>query len=184
MPQATLKDVAAQAGVSYQTVSRVLNKQGSVAPATETRILQAIRNLNYRPNITARNLRTQASNLIGFAWYSHPHHHWYPSLDFFLHCIVDAAEAKGYLLTFFGGGERNIHGNVSPYAELYARRQVEGFVLAGTIQDDPRIAYLIKQKIPFASFGRSNAEWDFCWVDVDGREGIQKVMTHLQKTGA
>jgi DNA-binding LacI/PurR family transcriptional regulator len=183
MPQATLKHVAAQAGVSYQTVSRVLNNQGNVAPETEARIWQAIQELNYRPNISARNLRTQAGNLIGFAWNPPPFHGWHPILDYFLQCILSAAEAQGYLITFFAGGNQNGHENISPYAELYARRQVEGFFLAGTSQDDPRIAYLIKRRIPFASFGRSNDEWNFCWVDVDGREGIQKVMTHLQNRG-
>jgi DNA-binding LacI/PurR family transcriptional regulator len=183
MPQATLKHVAAKAGVSYQTVSRVLNKQGNVAPKTEARIWQAIHELDYRPNISARNLRTQASNLIGFAWYSPPQYNWYPSLDLFLHCIVDAAEVREYLIIFFGGGEKNVHENVTPYMDLYARRQVEGFILADTIEDDPRIAYLLEQGIPFASFGRSNEAWDFCWVDVDGRDGIQKVMTHLHRRG-
>jgi DNA-binding LacI/PurR family transcriptional regulator len=183
MPQATLKHVAAQAGVSYQTVSRVLNKQGNVAPQTEARIWKAIRELNYRPNISARNLRTQAGNLIGFAWSPPMHQDWHPILDYFLQCILSSAEARGYLITFFVGGDNNHHENISPYAELYARRQVEGFFLAGTVQDDPRIAYLIEHRIPFASFGRSNDAWDFCWVDVDGREGIEKVMTHLQDRG-
>jgi DNA-binding LacI/PurR family transcriptional regulator len=183
MPQVTLKDVAAQAGVSYQTVSKVLNNKATVAPETEARIRQAVIELDYRPNISARNLRTQASNLIGFAWCSLPRHYWHPINDFFLHCITDAAEARGYLITFFTGGDKIPFDNTNSYADLYARRQVEGFILADTLLDDPRIAYLIKEGIPFASFGRSNEDWDFCWVDIDGREGIEAVMAHLQQRG-
>ena len=53
----TLKDVAARAGVSYQTVSKVLNRQASVAPETEALIWQVVAALDYRPNIAARTLR-------------------------------------------------------------------------------------------------------------------------------
>ena len=181
--QVTLKDVAARAGVSYQTVSKVLNNQATVAPETEARVRLAIRELNYRPNIGARNLRTRASNLIGFACYSPPGNGWHPILDLFLYSIANAAEANGYLITFFTGGDKDTYENTNLYADLYARRQVEGFVLADTVQDDPRIAHLIKQGIPFTSFGRSNEGWDFCWVDVDGRAGVENVMTHLQERG-
>ena len=69
------------------------------------------------------------------------------------------------------------------YRDLYARRQVEGFALADTNHDDPRIAYLIEQNIPFATFGRANENWDFCWVDVDGRSGIYQVVDYLIKNG-
>lgn len=183
MSQVTLKDVAARAGVSYQTVSKVINNRATVAPETEARVRQVIRELNYRPNIGARNLRTQASNLIAFACNYRPRHGGHPILDLFLYSMADVAEAKGYLITFFAGSDKNTYEDTKPYDDLYARRQVEGFVLADTVEDDPRIAYLIKQGIPVASFGRSNEDWDFCWVDVDGRDGIQKVMAHLQERG-
>jgi DNA-binding LacI/PurR family transcriptional regulator len=183
MSQVTLKDVAAKVGVSYQTVSKVLNRQATVTPETEARIWQAVRELNYRPNISARNLRTQASNLIGFAWHFSPSHGWHPLVDFFLHCVADTAEARGYLITFFTSGLKNRFNSINAYADLYARRQVEGFILADTVQDDPRIASLIEQRIPFASFGRSNEAWDFCWVDVDGCNGVQQIVAHLCERG-
>jgi DNA-binding LacI/PurR family transcriptional regulator len=46
----TLKEVAARAGVSYQTVSKVLNRKVQVSRETEARILQAVEELGYRPN--------------------------------------------------------------------------------------------------------------------------------------
>src|SRR5688572_27777898 len=68
MPRVTLKDVAARAGVSYQTVSKVLNNTANVTPDTDARIRQAIGELGYQPNISARNLRRRVSNLFGYAW--------------------------------------------------------------------------------------------------------------------
>lgn len=64
---ATLEDVARQAGVSYQTVSRVLNKSVNVAEKTRIRVEQAIEDLRYVPNRLAQQLvgkRTQALGLI------------------------------------------------------------------------------------------------------------------------
>ena len=60
-----LVDVAALAGVSHQTVSRVLNDNPHVAPATRARVRQAIDQLGYRRNMSARALSTGRSNVLG-----------------------------------------------------------------------------------------------------------------------
>lgn len=72
---------------------------------------------------------------------------------------------------------------LTTFTELYASHQVAGFVIAHTIQNDPRIAYLMERQIPFVSFGRSNEAWDYCWVDIDGCDGIQQVVAHLAANG-
>ena len=61
----TLHDVADFAGVSHQTVSRVVNKALHVAAPTRARVLRAVSQLGYRPNKAARNLVSKRSNLIG-----------------------------------------------------------------------------------------------------------------------
>lgn len=61
----TLNDVAQAAGVSYQTVSRVINNQPYVATGTRKRVLNAIERLGYQPNAAARQLVTGRSNMIG-----------------------------------------------------------------------------------------------------------------------
>lgn len=58
-------DVARLAGVSHQTVSRVLNSSGSVSPDTRERVQAAIRSLDYRPNSAARALASRRSSTIG-----------------------------------------------------------------------------------------------------------------------
>lgn len=63
---ATIVDVAARAGVSIATVSRVINGYSRVLPATRRRVQQAIRQLAYRPNVHARRLVTQSVDIIGF----------------------------------------------------------------------------------------------------------------------
>src|SRR4051794_18659076 len=60
-----MADVARAAGVSHQTVSRVLNDPGSVRPATRERVLESVRELGYRPNPVARALVTGRSRTLG-----------------------------------------------------------------------------------------------------------------------
>ncbi|MCW2637411.1 MAG: transcriptional regulator, LacI family [Blastococcus sp.] len=60
-----MADVAARAGVSHQTVSRVVNGHHSVAPDTRERVQRAIAELGYRPNLAARALVTGSTRTIG-----------------------------------------------------------------------------------------------------------------------
>ena len=62
---ATITDVAKLAGVSHQTVSRVLNEEGTVRASTQARVEDAIRQLGYRPSAAARALATRKTGTIG-----------------------------------------------------------------------------------------------------------------------
>ncbi|MFW6377715.1 MAG: LacI family DNA-binding transcriptional regulator [bacterium] len=61
---ATIRDVAEKAGVSIATVSRVLNNQATVRPATRAKVEAVIKELNYQPNYLGRNLRRAETKLI------------------------------------------------------------------------------------------------------------------------
>ncbi|MEU5088430.1 LacI family DNA-binding transcriptional regulator [Streptomyces sp. NPDC021356] len=67
MAAVTLKDVAERAGVSIKTVSNVVRDAPKVSPATRERVMRAVRELGYRPNPSARRLRTGRSGLIALA---------------------------------------------------------------------------------------------------------------------
>src|SRR5260221_1540995 len=183
MSRVTLKDVAMRAGVSYQTVSKVLSNKRKVAFETDARIRNAASDLGYQPNIIARNLRNQNSNLIGYAWRRTPDGEPHPLLDRFLYHTAIVAEAHHFKILPFLIDATDDSNDINVYRELYERQQVEGFVLDATNYDDPRIAYLIAQNIPFTSFGRANDAWPFCWVDVDSVYGIELVVNHLVERG-
>jgi LacI family transcriptional regulator len=61
----TIKDIAKRSNVAISTVSYVLNKSKNVKPETRKKVLQAIEELNYRPNMTARSLKTKQSLTVG-----------------------------------------------------------------------------------------------------------------------
>lgn len=64
--KANIYDVAKLAGVSHQTVSRVMNNHVSIRPATKDRVLAAMKQLDYQPNLAARSLVTTKSNMLAF----------------------------------------------------------------------------------------------------------------------
>jgi DNA-binding LacI/PurR family transcriptional regulator len=177
----TLKEVAANAGVSYQTVSKVLNRQIQVSKETEERVWQSVHRLGYRPNQLARSLRSQRSKLIGYSWEPSPPDQANPILDQFLTSMAESAETAGYhLLTFthhYGDGW------VESYGNLIGTNRVDAFVLSSVEYNDRRILFLQEQGFPFVAFGRSNPDWIFPWVDVDGAAGIQAVVEHLTGLG-
>lgn len=177
----TLKDVAARANVSYQTVSKVLNGKAQVAPETEARIWAAVKELGYRPNVLARSLRKQSSQLIGYSWHPLPPDQANPILDKFLSSVVKAAEAAGYHLLLFPTalGEDP----ADTYGHLISTNRVDGFILGSTNYEDPRIRLLIDLDFPFVAFGRSDRDLSFPYVDVDGRAGMREATQHLLEQG-
>jgi DNA-binding LacI/PurR family transcriptional regulator len=173
----TLKEVAGRAGVSYQTVSKVLNKQAQVSKETEQRILDAVRELGYRPNQIARSMRVMRSHMIGYSWVPTTPNQVNHILDQFLSSMVLEAEAAGYHLLPFPYREGDAH--VEDYRELINTGRVDGFVLSSVNYNDPRIAFLLQQQFPFVAFGRSNSELDFPYVDVDGASGLAQAVQYL-----
>lgn len=177
----TLKKVAALAGVSYQTVSKVLNHQVQVSSDTEQRILNAVESLGYRPNMLGRNLRSRRTHLIGYSWQPNPHELDNPILNLFVQSMLNAVEGSGYNLLCFR--PRPGAHPVDAYRELVRSNRVDAFVLSNVEYEDPRLQFLIEQHFPFVAFGRSNPELDFPYVDVDGAAGIRAVTRHLIEWG-
>jgi DNA-binding LacI/PurR family transcriptional regulator len=66
----TIYDIAVRTGVSYQTVSRVLNGMPHVSPATREKVQAVIQEVGFRPNMTARQLAGQSSNTVGLVTFA------------------------------------------------------------------------------------------------------------------
>src|SRR3954471_1350248 len=92
---AVMADVAKLAGVSHQTVSRVINDNAHVRPETRRRVLAAMRQLDYRPNPAARALVTGRSRTLGVVSFDTTLYG--PASTLF--AIEQAAHAAGYFIT-------------------------------------------------------------------------------------
>ncbi len=175
-------DVAELAGVGKGTVSYALNGNELIKPATREKVLAAAKALGYRPNIMARNLKTNRAWAIGYSWHVHDD----PSrmnnlLDEFIYRVTFAAEAEHFhLLTFIQPQEDAER----VYDELISTNRVDGFILSDIRYDDPRIERLFALDAPFAAFGGMFLpDPQFAFVDVDGKKGIEMVVNHLLELG-
>lgn len=121
----TINDIARRAGVSKQTVSRVLNARPDVAEETRQRVQQVIDRLGYQPSRLARSLSLQKSHTLGIV--TAGLRHMGPSRT--LNGIADQAEAGGYtiLLKELPGFDSR---EVQPVLDILLAQHVEGIVWA------------------------------------------------------
>ena len=121
----TIKQVAEAAGVSFKTVSRVVNGESHVSPETRARVQRAIRALDYRPNLPARNMRTQRSLSIGLIASQ------VATTPFAVDLIkgaLDAAREHGRILVIVNSDNDPDH--EAQAIETLLERQVEGIIYA------------------------------------------------------
>lgn len=145
----SLKDIAAQAGVSFQTVSKVLKGKGNVSPETRAWILQVAEELGYVPNALARGLVSQHTATIG----------------------VVASDFSDYVLAqFVVGAEREarrqgqcvIIGSIDQdgtdserYIQLLMERRVDGIILAAPqLEQNARVGEVLRDSLPVVSMHR------------------------------
>jgi DNA-binding LacI/PurR family transcriptional regulator len=104
-----------------------------------------------------------------------------PVLEKFLYSMAEAAARHDYHVLTFPCPDP--HCEIDVYRAMVESGRVDGFILSETNLDDLRVRYLMDVAFPFVSFGRTNPEWDFAWVDVDGADGIDQAVTHLLDLG-
>ena len=190
----TLATVAAEAGVSRQTVSNALNSPELLRADTLQRVQEAIERLGYSPNRAARNLRTRTTHLIGLRVEPAVEDSANALMDRFLHSLVESTRDAGYHVLLFTGRETGTDAssdNATPndpmdgYDELLRSAAVDAFIVTDTYRGNPQAAWLQRKGVPFVAFGRPWGEPDarHPWVDVDGRAGVMLAVDHLVARG-
>jgi DNA-binding LacI/PurR family transcriptional regulator len=177
----TVDDVARVANVSRQTVSNVLNSPEIVKTATRDRVHSAIEQLGYRPHASARRLRTQQSSTIGIRLDPRVNGISGSILDHYLHALTEQAAERGMRVMLFTAKDPD--DEIAQLRRLRDGADVDAFVITATQYNDPRIAWLTTEGIPFVAFGRPWGEDmdspERLWVDVDGFSGTREATTHL-----
>lgn len=144
----TIREVAEQAGVSVASVSRAFSGAAVMRPATRERILQVARELGYRPNGIARNLRTQRSKIIGLI-ISDVENPFYTSL---VRAVEDSAHAQQFSLVLCNSDEspekeRN-------YIQFLADERVAGVIGSPTSETTTSFLPLQRAGIPVVAVDR------------------------------
>ncbi|OEU67948.1 MAG: hypothetical protein BA867_06795, partial [Desulfobacterales bacterium S5133MH16] len=125
----TLKKVAEAAGVSHTTVSLVVNNVGGsrVSPKTRKRVLNAIRKLDYNPNLTAKRLASGKTNCIGlYTPFEMPIFRNYTYIEE-ITGIQDILYERGFDIVLFSGG-RNLYRD-RPISQIVTQNTVDGLIL-------------------------------------------------------
>ncbi|HEY5895609.1 MAG TPA: LacI family DNA-binding transcriptional regulator [Chthoniobacterales bacterium] len=174
---ATLDDVAARCGVSYQTVSRVANGSPLVADKTRARVLEAISELNYRPNLAARRLATQRSNLIGMVGTKVTYYG--PSQVMI--SVEESAKRRGHNL-MFAALERSSDSELSAAIDSFCEHQVAGLVIAVRAKGRIDLIRKLCRGVPFVTLG-AGVPPDVPTVVVDEKHGVRLATQHLIDLG-
>jgi DNA-binding LacI/PurR family transcriptional regulator len=174
---ATLDDVAARCGVSYQTVSRVANGSPLVADATRARVLEAIAELDYRPNLAARRLATRRSSLIGMVGTKVT---YYGPAQVMI-SIEESAKRLGYNL-MFAAVERGSDSEIRAAVEALCEHQVDGLVIAVSLKGRIDLVRKVSRGVPFVTNG-AGAPPEVPTVVVDQRHGVRLATRHLIELG-
>ncbi|GIU36188.1 LacI family transcriptional regulator [Shewanella hafniensis] len=130
----TINDVAKYAGVSIKTVSRVTNNEPSVKQATVDKVNEAIKALNYQPNLAARNLAGTKSYAIGFI-YDNPNAYYIIDMQ---NGILAACKDKGYELVIHPCNAKS-ETICDELTALVKYSRLAGLVLTPPLSEDPKV---------------------------------------------
>jgi len=142
---ARIKDVAEKAGVSNMTVSRVLNNDSKVSETKRALVLEAVKALNYRPNVAARRLASNKSFFIGLLYFDLDTSY----LSKFLLRGLKICRTTGHHLIveeIDGDTEKTL----SSVSALIEATRVDGLILIPPVSDDVKLlSVLQKYNVPF-----------------------------------
>ncbi|MFO1389978.1 LacI family DNA-binding transcriptional regulator [Cellvibrio sp.] len=145
MAKATIDDVAALAGVSMKTVSRVMNKEPNVRPATREKVEAAVAQLDYRPNLSARSLAGNRSYLLGLL-YGIPSAHYVLDIQ---EGALDVCRPEGYELLVHPCNHQDPN-ITQEIVDLMRDKRIDGVMLTPPISDNLALmAALKKMSVPF-----------------------------------
>ncbi len=175
----TVWAVAAAAGVSKTTVSRVLTGSPRVSAEARKAVKKAIEDLGYIPNRAARSLVTRRTDTIAL--------------------IVSEPEARLFSEPFFAGAVRGINqalaqteyafvllsceGDTSRVERYVMNGHADGVILMSSHRQDPLVPLLSTSKIPAVLTGRPFPGTTFPYVDADNRNGAAEAVAHLVASG-
>jgi LacI family transcriptional regulator len=175
---ASIKDVAAEAGVSVATVSRVLNDHPSVSDDARTRVLAAVEALGYRPNAVARSLRTDQTRTLGLV-ISDVLNPYFTELA---RSVEEEARTLGYSVIIGNADERpELQDH---HVRTLLDRRIDGLLLSPTDGGSAGMLDAARAGTPMVFVDR----WipgvdDVPVVRADGRAAIRDLVAHLHGLG-
>lgn len=183
-PAPTLETVAAHAGVSRATVSRVINHSPKVSPEVREAVEAAIDELGYVPNRAARTLVTRRTDSLAMIipepdafFFADP---YLTTLVTEVNRALDPTELQLVLVMQGQGGAGPARGRMDRYV---TSGHVDGVILVSVHEANPLPAILLGAGIPVVHGGRPAASVPIPYVDVDNVYGARQATEHLLSLG-
>lgn len=179
--KSTIKDVAKLAGVSFKTVSRVINQEKSVKPSTVEKVQQAIAELGYEPNSAARNLASTSTYAIGYV-YDNPNAYYVISAQ---NGILEECKARGYELIIHPCNA-NSPSLIDELVKMRKRSQLAGLVLSPPISEMASVMDVFDElEIPYVRIvsGSNTKRSHRPCVFVHDRDAARNIVNHLIQQG-
>lgn len=175
-----LKELSRLLDLSATTVSRALNGYPEVNAETRARVLAAARRHGYAPNQMARRLATGKAMTIGHV-VSISQEVINPIFAEFIHGAGETYSALGYdmLVPIVP-----VDGEAAAYEALARHRKVDGVIVHGPLQHEPRVDLLQRLGLPFLMHGRDDRPEDaYPWLDINNRRAFVQATELLLDLG-
>jgi LacI family transcriptional regulator len=178
----TLEKIGEMAGVSRATVSRVINDHPGVRPQVRKRVLGVIKETGYQPHLAARSLASNRMNLISLviptaiqSLFTDP---YFPRL---IQGISQVCNKNDYTMSLFLLHSEDEEERL--YPRVLNRGYLDGVILASFDKQDPLIARLENNNMPFIMIGRPDESSHASYVDVNNEAGAYAAVSHLIRRG-
>lgn len=170
-------DIAREAGVSTQTVSRVVNNSSRVADSTRKKVQEIIRRSNYRPNRAARILANQQSLTIGLI-IPNVANPYYPEI---VHGIEAVAAEHGYSVLLYNTERKPEREQKA--LDLLEEYRVAGVVVCAAVLPDQMLIPLLERQQAVMVINRILPDNVAGRVMIDFKQGVREAVRHLFETG-
>ena len=175
---ATIKAVAQLAGVSPSTVSYVLSGSRPIGETTKERVLEAIAQLGYEPNASARALRRQRTNVLALQGFVSASYTEARVTGALMLAMADAVRRRGFDLLLIPSTE-----GVPGLERLARASTVDGVIVMGILLEDDRVDTLKRLDLPAALMGHTQEDPGISWVDLDFRSAGSEAVDLLVRGG-
>ncbi len=179
MKDTTLKEIAAQLGISITTVSKALKGYTDVSPKTKQAVLDLAEKLHFTPNSFAVNLRTRESKTVGLI-IPEVVHHFFSNI---INGIIDEAEKNGYLVIILQSNESLAL--EKRQVELLLNKRVDGIMLSlsNESNDEEHLKEIIRKEIALVQFDKISKLIPSSKIIINDQKAAFSAVEHLIQNG-